>query len=58
MAIRFTAPVRPICIFSLLLASSALTAPAVFADTVAAVHDGRPTADAHTLDQAAASILG
>ena len=47
MAIRFPAPVRPICISSLLLVSSALTtAPPAFADTVAAVHDGRPTADA------------
>ncbi len=40
---RFLAPVKPICILSLLLASSALTSAPVLAATDAAVHDGRPT---------------
>jgi Ca-activated chloride channel homolog len=43
MASRFLSPVKPICILSLLLTSSALTSASAFAAADTAVHDGKPT---------------
>ncbi len=40
---RYMAPVKPICILSLLIASSALASPPALAGIDTAVHDGRPT---------------
>ena len=40
---RFLAPVKPICILSLLLASSALTSAQASSAIDTAVHDGKPT---------------
>ena len=40
---RFLAPVKPICILSLLLASSALTSAQATSAIDTAVHDGKPT---------------
>ncbi len=46
MASRFLSPVKPICILSLLLTSSALTSASAFAAADTAVHDGKPTSGA------------
>ncbi len=43
MARRCFSPVSPICILSLLLASTALTTASAFAAADAAIHDGNPT---------------